>query len=482
MSAFVPVAATAEASGSAVTSSHAVAWGWNKHGRLGDGTTTIAQTTFVEVGALPQRFTRAAAGQTHSLAIAADRTVWAWGRNSSGQLGDGSTSPRLTPGQVPGLSDIREVEAGAGYSLALRADGSVWAWGDNDRGQVGQLNTGNDQLTPAMVPGLSNIVDIEAGMAHNLAVKSDGTLWVWGENDLGQLGNGSYGDFMPAPRPVPGLKGIIGAAGGEGHSLALRSDGTIWAWGDNVAGQLGDHTTTRRLRPVLVPGSSGFTQVAAGADHSLALRWDSSVWSWGANWAGQLGTGDLIDRPYLDRAHIGGVSRIDAGGAFSLARQEPGRVWAWGANGLGQLGDGTQIDRAGPVRVFGLDSALDIAASAASSHALAIRAVPPPAPPQVQIDLDAEGGSLPVGGSLTVNVGTTAINSSTKIQMSVTGLPYGVTATFNPSVLMSGGASTLTLTAGPQAFTGWFTITIIATAPGQTASATYEVNVTDPIE
>ncbi|WP_214107774.1 RCC1-like domain-containing protein [Acrocarpospora catenulata] len=480
MTAFL-LAGVTGASGQAVASSHAVAWGWNKHGQLGNGATAIAQPTFVEVGALPQRFTRAAAGQTHSLAVAADRTVWSWGRNGSGQLGDGTTTSRLSPGPVPGLSDVVDVEAGAGYSLALRADGSVWAWGANDRGQLGQHDV-VDRPAPVKVLGLTNVVDIEAGVAHNLAVKSDGTLWVWGDDTFGQLGYGSYGDYLPYPRQVAELKGVIGAAAGEGHSLALRSDGVIWAWGNNSSGQLGDHTVTRRVRPVLVPGSSGFTQVAAGSAHSLALRWDGSVWSWGGNWAGQLGTGDFADRPYLDRAHVGGATRIDAGAHFSLARQQPGTAWAWGANGLGQLGDGTQTDRAIPVRVTGLDGVQAATACAASSHALAIREVAPPAPPQVQLDLDAEGGSLPAGGSLTVNVGTTAINSSTKIQMSVTGLPYGVTGTFNPAVLMTGNATTLTLTAAPQAPTGWFTITITATSAAHTTSATYELNVTDPIE
>ncbi|WP_347598636.1 hypothetical protein [Acrocarpospora sp. B8E8] len=463
-------------------SSNAVGWGWNKHGQLGNGTTAIAQTTFVGVGAPPQWFLRAVAGGNHSVAIAADRTVWSWGRNSLGQLGDGTTTPRLTPGPVPGLSDVVDVEAGSGYSLGLRADGSVWAWGVNDRGQLGQGSSGNPQPTPVAVLGLSNIVDIDAGTAHALALKSDGTIWSWGDNYFGQLGIGSYGDFHPTPRRVPGMSAVTAAAAGEGHSLVLRSDGRIWAWGDNGAGQLGDHTNTRRPLPVLVPGPGGFTHVAAGASHSLALQWDGTVWSWGANWAGQLGTGDQTSRPYMDRVRVGGITWIDAGEEFSLARQNPGRVLAWGANGIGQLGDGTQTDRLGPVRVLGLENVQGIAASAASSHALAIRSVVPPAPPQVQIELETEGGVLPAGGSLTVNVGTLAINGPTKIQMSVTGLPHGVTATFNPAVMMSGSTSVLTLTAGPQATTGWFTITITATAATHTASATYELNVTDPIE
>ncbi|GIH23971.1 hypothetical protein Aph01nite_22810 [Acrocarpospora phusangensis] len=473
-------AAPARASVLAPVSSHAVGWGWNKHGQLGNGATAIAQTTFVEAGALPQRFTKVAAGQTHSLAVAADRTVWSWGRNSSGQLGDGTTTPRLSPGPVPGLSDVVEVEAGSGFSLALRADGSVWAWGNNSRGQLGQGDAGINRPTPVQVPGLWNVVDIEAATAHVLAVKSDATVWAWGDNEHGQLGLGSYGDFLPDPRSVPGMDAVTGAAAGEGHSLVVRSDGRVWAWGNNSSGQLGDHTDIRRTRPILVPGVSGFVQVAAGASHSLALLWDGTVWSWGANWAGQLGTGDFADRPAMDRVRLGGVTRIDAGEDFSLARREPGQAWSWGANGIGQLGDGTQTDRAVPVRVTGLENVLAVAASAASSHALAVRSVPPPAPPQVRIDLDTEGGVVPAGGSLTVNVGTTAINGPTKIVMSVSGLPHGVTAAFNPGVLISGGSSALTLTAGPQASTGWFTLTVTATAASHTATATYELNVTDP--
>ncbi|MGP3961022.1 RCC1 domain-containing protein [Nonomuraea sp. 3N208] len=319
----MPAAATAE-------STHAVAWGWNFYGQLGNGMNDDAQPTPVEVGAAGQRFTSAAAGAYHSLAVAADRTVWSWGENGAGQLGDGTTSWRSTPGPVPGLTDV---------------------------------------------------VAIGAGLWHNLAIKSDGTLWAWGLNNYGQLGRGLVGGIFPTPQPVPGLTGVTAAAAGAFHNLALRSDGRIWSWGWNGRGQLGDSTLTDRATSKFIPGLGGVAQIAAGDSHSLAVKSGSGrVWGWGANDRGQLGTGDQDDRtvPVLLRPYLR-VTRIAAGVDFTLVEKLPsygGGLCAWGANNYGQLGDGTLTDRLESVCMTGPANLRSLAASASCSHTIAITAVP----------------------------------------------------------------------------------------------------------
>jgi len=191
-----------------------------------------------------------AAGGTHSLALRADGTVWAWGWNDQGQLGDGTDTDRHTPVRVRGLTDVVAVAAGRAHSLALRADGTVWAWGSNEDGELGD-GTDTDRHTPVKVPGLSDVVAVAARDWHSLALRADGTVWAWGNNRFGQLGDGTDTD-RHTPVKVPGLTDVVAVAAGEYHSLALRADGTVWAWGRNGYGQLGDGTTTHRHTPVKV--------------------------------------------------------------------------------------------------------------------------------------------------------------------------------------------------------------------------------------
>ena len=246
--------------------------------------------------------------QTTSLARIS--RVVAWGGNASGQLGDGSTDDHASPSHVKGpMSDsllvpVKALAAGRSHSLALTVDGKVWAWGANAKGQLGD-GTKKNQTTPVQVKGqggdgfLSKIVAIAAGGAHSLALNASGKLWAWGDNAEGQLGDGTTtGRTLPAV--VSGLTYMKGIAAGRWHSLALRADGKVWAWGKGDRGQLGSNFLLDSLVPLEVKGlTSGYLKkmVAAGEEHSLALRADGTVLAWGANESGQVGDNSTDDRP-----------------------------------------------------------------------------------------------------------------------------------------------------------------------------------------
>ncbi|HYO72402.1 MAG TPA: RCC1 repeat-containing protein [Archangium sp.] len=286
------------------------------------------------------------------LVMTRDGTLWGWGRNMYGSLGTGTNS-RSTPVQVGDLSKIVTLSAGGFGALALREDGTVWGWGDN---RFAQLSPWLPELqaTPSQVMDLPKVVALATGVVHVLAVAEDGTVWGWGDNNDGQ-----YGPMLPTASPVQveGLSGMVAVTTGNSFSLALREDGTVWGLGRNSSGQLGwppdfgIHTTPRQ-----VPDLAGVRALAAGAAHTLALREDGSVWAWGDNWNGQLGVETSVQARHTPAPVPGltDVVAISAGQDFSLALRGDGTLWSWGDNSRAQLGDGTLVSRYTPAPVPGL--------------------------------------------------------------------------------------------------------------------------------
>ncbi len=208
--------------------------------------------------------------------------MWSWGNNGNGQLGDGTNTARTSPVQVIQLTGVVGISAGVAFSVALKSDGTVWAWGTNGAGQLGD-GTNAQRLSPVQVARLTNVICIAAGPAtHTLALKSDGTVWGWGYNGYGELGDGSGTTRYNIVR-VSDLTSIIAIATVDDHSSAVKSDGTVLSWGYNGNGELGDGSITQRFVPVTVTGFSGGLAVAAGSSHSLALKNDGFVWAWGSN-------------------------------------------------------------------------------------------------------------------------------------------------------------------------------------------------------
>lgn len=318
------------------------AWGSNGAGQLGDGTTT---TRTLPTPVLPG-VTAMAAGLEHTLALTDDGSLWAWGDNLVGQLGDGTTTSRYRPTQI--LSGIAATAAGYEHSLALKTDGSLWAWGWNASGQIGDGTTA-DRHTPTQI--LTGIAAMAAGYQHSLALETDGSLWAWGYNPYGQVGDGT---LTTRTTPTSVLDGVVSLAAGFYHTLALKADGSLWAWGRNDYGALGDGTTTNRTRPTQI--LTGVVAVAAGGLHSLALKRDGSLWVWGGNWNGQLGTGAAVFSATPTQV-LTGVTAMAAGYYHTLALTSDGRPWAWGRNDYGQLGDGTLFPSFRPVPLmnFALD-------------------------------------------------------------------------------------------------------------------------------
>jgi len=309
---------------------------------LGIGTSTVSSGTPAQVLALTN-IKSIAAGYWHGLAIKNDSTVWSWGGNREGQLGDGTYIKKGTPVQVIGLTSVKAISGGqAGYhSLALKANGSVWSWGLNAEGQLG-VATPTAINTPTLVPGITGtVIAIAGGEYHSIILKSDGTVWNWGRNTEGQLGNGTNVNSS-TPVQVSGLSGVIAIAGGRYWSAALKNDGTVWTWGQNNYGQLGNGTTVGTNTIVQVSSLTNVKAIAASAFHGMALLNDSTVRTWGRNSDGQLGIGSTVNSSTIvTMIGVNQIIAIKAGTNYSLTRKLNGNVWAAGRNLYGQLGNGT---------------------------------------------------------------------------------------------------------------------------------------------
>ena len=326
-------------------------WGYNENGQLGDGTTTNRSTP-VRVEGLSTA-TAVASGVTHTLALDADGTVWAWGNNRNGQLGNEANTSSPTPVRVRGLRDVIAIASAGSSSLALKSDGTVWGWGLNVYGQLGDGTRTYAIATPVQTVGLSDVIEIATGGSSSFAIEGDGSVWGWGWNSDGELGNGTTASTPTPVRVAAGVSNVVAISAGSDYTLFLAQDGTVWASGMNTVGQLGNGSTTDAIStPVRVSSLSNVAAVSAGADHSLAVTHDGSVWAWGYNSNGQLGDGTTANRSTpLRIGALSSVIDVAAGEMHSLALKQDGGAWAWGYNLYGQLGDGTNTDSSAPVRV-----------------------------------------------------------------------------------------------------------------------------------
>ena len=271
------------------------AWGANADGQLGDGT-GIIRTSPVQIST-DNIWVSVVAGSSHTVALKSDGTLWAWGWNGYGQLGDGTEMDKFSPVQIGADGKWEHIAAGYAHTVAIKSDGTLWAWGYNYAAQLGDGTTMN-KSSPEQIGTDNTWVSVAAGTYHTVAVKADGTLWAWGYNGYGELGDGGTTNHSSSPEKIGTDSTWASVAAGSDHTLALKSDGTLWAWGDNRDGQLGsdDGTTTQRTSPKQLGTDSTWASVAAGGSHTAAVKSDGTLLSWGDNGWGQVGDATTTDR------------------------------------------------------------------------------------------------------------------------------------------------------------------------------------------
>ena len=314
-------------------------WGHNYYGQLGDGTIQLKDKP-VRIGATDD-WLQVSAGDKHNLAIRIDGTLWTWGHNQHGQLGDGTYVQRNSPIKIDSSTDWLRVSAGNAHSLAIRKDGTLWAWGANGNGQLGD-GTNISKMYPTQVGTSRDWIRIDAGTSMSAAIKRDGTIWVWGAGFINRSNE---------PVRYSSSTNWKDLSLGVAHLLAIQSDGTLWAAGWNAEGQLGDGTKSDRNKLVQVGQSRDWALVSAGRYHSLGIKQDGSLWAWGSNEDGQLGDGTKVDK--MMPVRIGSSQNwkhVSTGSYDSIAIKQDGSLWTWGNNQYGQSGDGTKVDKLSPVR------------------------------------------------------------------------------------------------------------------------------------
>jgi alpha-tubulin suppressor-like RCC1 family protein len=347
-------------------------WGCNRFGELGDGTTSDRSSPVSVVGGFSD-WCEVSAGYSHSLGLRTNGTLWAWGSNNRGQIGDNTITNRSSPvSVVGGFTDWCQASAGESHSLAVRSNGTLWAWGCNTTGQLGD-NTITSRSSPvSVVGGFSDWCQASAGGFHSLAVRTNGTLWAWGYNRYGKLGDNSVTDRSSPVSVVGGLSDWCEASAGYSHNFAIRCDGSVWAWGCNGFGRLGDLTCVNRSSPVSITQANCWFRLHAAYNNSFAVTCDGGLFAWGYNRYGNLGLGDISARSPV--SVVGGFSdwcQVSAGSYHSLAVRSNGTLWAWGCNTSGQLGDNSITGRSSPVSVVGGFS--DWCQASAGYHSLAVR-------------------------------------------------------------------------------------------------------------
>jgi alpha-tubulin suppressor-like RCC1 family protein len=270
-------------------------------------------------------------GHQANFAIADDGTVWAWGTNTNGQLGDGTKTAKETPFKHTGLSNVKAISSDGSHTVVLKNDGSVWACGKNDNGQLGD-GTQESRMTFVQMQKLADIVAIDANEDLTLALKNDGTVWVCGE--YAPSGSWTSTRNVTVPEMVAGLSNIKAISVGSWHFLALDGSGNVWGWGNNINGQLSSSASVNQATPVKMTGLTDVRGISAGYQNSMFLKNDGTVWALGWNNQGVQGTGQkgTNAKTPVQVSTLSGMVDVDAGNEATIALKNDGTIWVWGYN------------------------------------------------------------------------------------------------------------------------------------------------------
>jgi alpha-tubulin suppressor-like RCC1 family protein len=337
-------------------------WGHGPNGILGNASTTDRSTP-VTTFAGGTNWKQVASGTSHTAAIKTDGTLWTWGNGSDGRLGTNDTTRRSTPVTTfAGGTNWKQVSAGPFHTAAIKTDGTLWTWSRGDEGQLGN-NAATSRSTPVTTfAGGTNWKQVSCGCFHTAAIKTDGTLWTWGESNDGALGNAN--PITNRSTPVTTFAGGTNwkqVSSGGYRTAAIKTDGTLWTWGDGADGQLGNNATTNRSTPVTTfAGGTNWKQVSSGnrpianTSHTAAIKTDGTLWTWGKGDGGQLGTNDTTLRSTPVTTFAGGTNwkQVSSGYNFTAAIKTDGTLWTWGVSNDGQLGNAVTTVRSTPVTTF----------------------------------------------------------------------------------------------------------------------------------
>jgi len=310
----------------------------------------LISLNFIYISTSAQCWSKISVGDYHTLAISVDGKLWSWGDNYVGELGDGTTVNRASPAFINN-SSWQEVSAGLSHSLGLKSDGTLWAWGRNGTGQLGDGNFTDIPIVTQI--GLGSIwIAMAAGANHSAAIKSDGTLWAWGSDEYGQLGDGGTNTAMLSPKQVGIETTWAKIYASEYNTYAIKQDGTLWGFGRNNVGQVGDGTTTPKNMPVQIGAATNWSQISSGRYFAVGIQTDGSLWAWGDNFYGQLGDGTYIGKTIPTKIGAGTDWKIIACGAeHTVAQLTNGNVYAWGNGQNGALGNNNDASQNSPVSV-----------------------------------------------------------------------------------------------------------------------------------
>lgn len=339
-------------------------WGSNTYGQLGLNLNPNyygqnRRVSPTQVGALTNWTTLGTKPSRTAFVIKQDKTLWGWGRNTYGQVGNNNIYAKSSPVQI-GAETWSAVSCGDNFTLAIRTNGSLWGWGENSSGQLGQnfasypLPPGGffEISSPVQIGSGTNWATIACGARSSFAIKTDGTLWAWGRNGNGQLGLGDV-NYRSSPTQVGSLTNWSKISAGYGSALAIKTDGTLWSWGSPATGLGGGFP--QHSSPVQIGSSTTWSKISMNSSSAMAIKTDGTLWAWGSNFQGLLGTNDNIYKS--SPVQIGSDtnwSTASVGINHSIAVKTDSTLWTWGGNNAGELGNGSfgpYLSKSSPTQV-----------------------------------------------------------------------------------------------------------------------------------